>query len=1085
MAPGHLIVLLACFLLGSSVTVCMGENWPSEASSSLSHQSISAESERTFIQSRRKGQLLSDESLHAAEFKEMDLDHPDHRGLQLHASKIDHIREGFLHYHETDSRSHGFSQAVSLLEVSFGEADALLAVKDGIGNYSGGALDDWTPDKRSEYCSWTRVTCNCQLHVTALNLSSLDLTGLLGPSLCNLTYLEELHLDQNFLQSEIPPELGRLSRLRILNLEENWLYGSIPKEIGNLTSLQILNLGSQGSFFNGMIPEELGQLSELRFLNLGAVNNWDSEKDYDIAYDYDFLRLPLTATNELRGTIPRSIGNCTKLWYLDFYGNGHLTGVIPEELGKLLHLKYLSFEWNNFTGVIPEELGKLVHLEYLSFTRNNFTGAVPYQLGNLTRCKYLNFGFNALQGHLPVGLANLSRLVILDVRMNFFTGNLVHVSSTSWSELLWLSAQQNLFTGKFPELLLSCHNLVALDLSGNNFSGNLPADLGRLSSAKFIYIDSNRFGGELPESLTNISLLTYLDLFANDFTGPLDALGNSTLLEYLSLGPGVPWLTSFNSFTGRMTDEIVRSWPKMKYMDLSYNALTGKIPRALGNLTELMDLNLQNNKFNGGIAEEFGDLQNLKGLELDYNELTGKIPASLANLQDVQRIHLGGNNLTGAIPEQFGNLTKIRSLRLHMNYLTGKIPPDLGKLQNLAILYLHNNNLTGSIPVTLNNCSAMWSIRLSHNSLKGHLTHINFSSLEFLQLFSISDNKFSGVFPITLWNCSNLEWLDLSSNHLSGLIPKFEVLNAQPHQQLSQWDQMLSQSSRGLRVLSLRSNYFSGSIPSSIWKLPALHVLDLSSNSFTGVLPPDLSGLETYKLHGESKIEERIEFRFRSWEFEEISLRKGKSTLGYMYLLDAIALLDVSSNQLTGKLPAELGTLQGLTNLFMNDNNFEGSIPAELGEIVELLELDLSRNQLSGPIPMSLSRLRLSYLNLSLNQLCGPIPVANSFDTRSSGSFQPGNPKLCGDSINKSCESSTFSCGGELDVDSVTERAESWSLYFHGVSMTAFAIGASVGFSTVIGLVTLIPTLRNRFLFSKPQIIYRAQSDYGLFRRPS
>ncbi|PTQ26443.1 hypothetical protein MARPO_1649s0001 [Marchantia polymorpha] len=1010
----------------------MGENWPSKTSSSLSHHSTSAESKRTFIQSSRKSQRLSDERLLAAEFKERDLDHLDHRRSQLHASKIHHIREGFFETdHETDSRSHGFSHAVSLTEVSLGEADALLTFKDGIGNYSEGALDDWTPGKKSEYCSWTRVTCNRKLHVTALNLSSLDLTGSLGPSLCNLPYLEELHLDKNFLQSEIPPELGRLSRLRILNLEENLLHGGIPKELGNLTSLQVLNLGSQGWSFNGTIPEELGQLSELRFLNLGVV--------YGV----------------LRGIIPKSLGNCTKLWYLDFYGNGYLTGVIPQELGKLKNLEYLSFD------------------------SSNLTGGVPDQLGNLTRCKYLSFRNSGLQGHLPVGLVNLSRLVFLDVASNFFTGNLIHVSSTSWSELLSLEAGGNLFSGTFPELLLSCRNLVTLYLDNNNFSGNLPADLGRLSSAKSIYIARNMLGGELPKSLSNISLLTSLDLSDNNLTGPLNALKNSTLLEYLRLG-SLLWIK--NSFTGHLTDEMVRSWPKMEDLDLSYNSLIGKLPRALGNLTQLYYLVLAGNKFHGGIPEEFGDLQKLILLYLNDNELTEKIPARLANLQDVTYFDLGNNNLTGSIPQQLGNLTHISILSLHTNNLIGEIPSEFGKFQTLSKLYLFNNNLTGSIPVTLNNCSFLWTIRLSSNSLTGHLTHLNLSI--YLDVLSLRGNQFSGLFPTTSWNCSYLQLLDLSKNYFSGVLPNFDVLNLQVD----------GVNSRLLRVLSLASNNFSGSIPSSIWKLPALQVLDLSSNAFTGELPHDLSGLLTYKLPVEGKIDafpQKLEIHTHYTNlndlifFETISLRKGQNALDYTYLLRTLVLFDVSGNHLSGELPKELGTLFGLTNLYMAGNNFEGSIPTHLGEISNLLELDLSRNQLSGPIPMSLSRLRLSYLNLSLNQLSGPIPIADSFDTRFSESFLPGNPKLCGDSINKPCDSSVFVCSGDFDPGPVTERLDSWSLYFHGASMTAFTIGASIGFTTVIGLITLIPAFRNRFLFPQDGKMDHVQPDYYLFHRPS
>ncbi|KAG6550862.1 hypothetical protein Mapa_007476 [Marchantia paleacea] len=1057
MAQVQSIVLLACFLVGSSATVSIEKNWPPNAASSLLYQLTSTESERNSNPSSCNGQCISYERLHAPQFKGTDLDHPDSRGLQLHASQLHHIQERNFHDpdHETDSRSHGLSHAVSLLEASFGEADALLEFKDGVGNFSEGALDDWTTGKRSDYCSWTRVTCNGELHVTALNLSSLHMNGSLGPSLSNLSYLEELHLDQNYLKSEIPPELGRLSRLRILNLEDNLLYGNIPKELGNLTSLQELNLGSEGWWFNGTIPEELGQLSELEFLNLGAVNNANLKDIYH-----------KTDQNKLRGTVPRSLGNCTKLWYLDFYGNDHLTSAIPEELGKLSNLQYLSFE------------------------QNNFTGTVPHQLGNLTQLYFLHFGNNALQGPLPVGLANMSRLFMLNVGTNFFTGNFVNVRSTSWSALTYLFADGNLFTGKFPELIFSASNLVRLYINNNNFTGKLPADLGRLSSAMSIVIRNNMFEGELPESLTNISLLTRLDLSNNKFSGPLDPLRNLTVVKNLNLGTssesksstweslrGRPKDLVQNSFTGSLTDEMVRQWPNLQYLYLDHNALIGKIPRALGNLTQLLHLLLNENKFDGDIPEELGDLQNLQLLWLQDNELTGKIPASLANLRDVTEINLGHNSLTGSIPQQFSNLTKIRFLRLHMNNLTGEIPPGLGKLQNLEYLILYNNTLNGSIPVTLSNCSALQNIRLSYNSMTGQLTHINFTQFASLNSFSVNGNKFSGRFPVTVWNCANLQLLDLSRNHFLGVLPNFDVLNPQLHEAASQGLNLSS-----LRVLSLASNYFSGFIPSSFWKLPALQVLDLSSNAFTGRLPRDLSGLVTYKLPTDEIQHQAANQISKGNLFEQISLRKADNYLEYTYVLEALTSLDVSRNQLTGELPAELGTLLGLRYLFMANNRFEGSIPDELGDIPDLSDLDLSVNQLSGPIPVSLSRLRLSYLNLSLNQLCGPIPVADSFETRLSESFLPGNPKLCGDYINKTCPSSGVSCGGDLDHRPVTELVESLSLYSDGVFMTAFAVGAPVGFVTVIGLITTIPALRDRLLHGT---MHYAPFEYGLYREPS
>ena len=56
------------------------------------------------------------------------------------------------------------------------------------------------------------------------------------------------------------------------------------------------------------------------------------------------------------------------------------------------------------------------------------------------------------------------------------------------------------------------------------------------------------------------------------------------------------------------------------------------------------------------------------------------------------------------------------------------------------------------------------------------------------------------------------------------------------------------------------------------------------------------------------------------------------------------------ANQVTGSLPAELGNLSNLTNLFLFENQLTGSIPSELGNLGNLQYLALSNNQLSGSI---------------------------------------------------------------------------------------------------------------------------------------
>jgi Leucine-rich repeat (LRR) protein len=83
----------------------------------------------------------------------------------------------------------------------------------------------------------------------------------------------------------------------------------------------------------------------------------------------------------------------------------------------------------------------------------------------------------------------------------------------------------------------------------------------------------------------------------------------------------------------------------------------------------------------------------------------------------------------------------------------------------------------------------------------------------------------------------------------------------------------------------------------------------------------------------------------------------------------------LNGNQLTGSIPAELGNLINLVNMWLYNNQLTGHIPAELGNLENLQKIALDRNQLSGNIPAELANLsNLEYLKLSQNQLTGGIP---------------------------------------------------------------------------------------------------------------
>ena len=78
--------------------------------------------------------------------------------------------------------------------------------------------------------------------------------------------------------------------------------------------------------------------------------------------------------------------------------------------------------------------------------------------------------------------------------------------------------------------------------------------------------------------------------------------------------------------------------------------------------------------------------------------------------------------------------------------------------------------------------------------------------------------------------------------------------------------------------------------------------------------------------------------------------------------------LDLSSEGLTGSIPAGLGTLFELTTLDLSMNTLTGNIPAELGLLSNLEELRLSGNSLTGCIPLGLK-------DVATNDLSSPQPL--------------------------------------------------------------------------------------------------------------
>ncbi|KAI3689343.1 hypothetical protein L2E82_47297 [Cichorium intybus] len=100
--------------------------------------------------------------------------------------------------------------------------------------------------------------------------------------------------------------------------------------------------------------------------------------------------------------------------------------------------------------------------------------------------------------------------------------------------------------------------------------------------------------------------------------------------------------------------------------------------------------------------------------------------------------------------------------------------------------------------------------------------------------------------------------------------------------------------------------------------------------------------------------------------------------------LTSLQSLNLSTNQLIGQIPLELGKLSLLESLDLSSNGFNGLIPSSLGNLTRLYYLNLHENTLSGPVPVELGEgpTGLLELRLSANHLTGSIPTSFENFTR-------------------------------------------------------------------------------------------------------
>jgi Leucine-rich repeat (LRR) protein len=102
-----------------------------------------------------------------------------------------------------------------------------------------------------------------------------------------------------------------------------------------------------------------------------------------------------------------------------------------------------------------------------------------------------------------------------------------------------------------------------------------------------------------------------------------------------------------NKLSGPLPGELYNA-ASLEYLYLAGNGLQGILDGArITSLRNLVNLDLGENDFSGGIPDSIGQLKGLEELHLEHNDMSGELPSSLSNCTNLVTIDLKNNEFSG------------------------------------------------------------------------------------------------------------------------------------------------------------------------------------------------------------------------------------------------------------------------------------------------------------------------------------------------------------------------------------------------------------------------------------------------------
>jgi hypothetical protein len=282
--------------------------------------------------------------------------------------------------------------------------------------------------------------------------------------------------------------------------------------------------------------------------------------------------------------------------------------------------------------------------------------------------------------------------------------------------------------------------------------GQISSSLLSLRHLKHLDLSGNLLGGNMsiPMFMGSLNSLTYLDLSNMNFIGRVPPqLGNLTNLVHLNMNN---FLLAFFAYSYSSDVSWLASLHLLEHLDMSGVNLSTAVDwvHAFNTLPNLRVLYLSLCELNSSIPSlQHHNHTVLEELDLSRNPFDSPVaPNWYWEVTTLKSLSISGCGFSGPFPDELGNLTMLHTLDTGWNNIEGMIPSTLKNLCSLEVVYLASNNIGGDIA-----------------NLIERLPNCSWSSLQELYLFDVN---ITGMTLKSVLNLTSLSLLFIQDNHLQG-----------------------------------------------------------------------------------------------------------------------------------------------------------------------------------------------------------------------------------------------------------------------------------------------------------------------------